>query len=271
MFRVRRKLANHIARRTFLGPGPGGPARRTVLVYFDYEREFGNPLALASAETGFRGVLDVLDRTAVRATWCSVGLIADAYPGTLVELRDRGHELACHTYSHRPVTQMSSRELRGELLRFRERCAAVCGATVLGFHAPLDRWALSLPDDLRSSGYAYDIARDDDPRRLHAHRLAAPLRSPAGEILRIPSVADDWLFISANADPAAMTEAWLQKVRNVPLGRTIAIGFHPWVLGLHPSRLAAFAELIDGLRADETIALATGAQIWKWYAGDRSH
>jgi peptidoglycan/xylan/chitin deacetylase (PgdA/CDA1 family) len=270
LFRLRRQLTQQLARRTFHGAGPAGASRRSVVVYFDYEREFGNELAGPSAERGFRGVLEVLDRHRLRATWFTVGRVADEYPHTLQELACRGHELACHTYSHRPVTELSRRELASELARYRERCADLCGVPVRGFHGPRDRWTLSLPAILSAQGYAYDVARDDDPRRQHAHQLRAAGADAARSVLRIPSVADDWSLLAATETPADVKAWWWRRLRAVPPGKTVAIGFHPWVLGRERRHLQCFGEFIAELVADAQVATCTGGDVWSWHGLDRS-
>lgn len=48
-------------------------------------------------------LLDLLDRHAVKATFFVLGWEADRHPQLIRDIRDRGHEIACHGYWHRLI------------------------------------------------------------------------------------------------------------------------------------------------------------------------
>src|SRR5579863_6323033 len=47
-------------------------------------------------------VLDLFDRHNVKATFFFVGWVAQKYPELVRDVHARGHELACHSFWHRP-------------------------------------------------------------------------------------------------------------------------------------------------------------------------
>lgn len=262
VFRLQRKVREALLQRKFVGPGPGGAQKISMVLYFDYEREFGNPAGKDTAETGFRTILDILNRHGLRATWNSVGLIAEHYPETLVALNVAHQEIASHTYHHVDLSSSDQETITEELVLSRERIRRQFGVEVVGLHPPCDRFPLKLPGLMKQNGYRYLMARCSNPRHLHAHLLSAP----GGEsILCIPSIADDWGFIDAGLTGEAMLHFWQERIAALRPGQTAAIGFHPWVLGAHPDRLQAFASLIEQVVIDPAIQMQPAREISVWY------
>src|SRR5713101_5931731 len=56
--------------------------------------------------------LELLDAAKCRATFFVLGWLAEKYRGLVREIADCGHEIACHSYWHRPVHTMSIEEFR---------------------------------------------------------------------------------------------------------------------------------------------------------------
>jgi len=83
----------------------GRPGRRAVALTFDDGPEpLYTPL-----------LLDTLDRLGLHATFFLVGHRVEQYPYFARAIRDRGHELASHGYSHVPLARLSPSQLAGEL------------------------------------------------------------------------------------------------------------------------------------------------------------
>jgi len=233
-----------------------------LVLYFDYEREFGNPAAKASAETGFRFIVETLDRFNIKATWNCVGLIAEKYPDTLQMLVDRGHELSSHTYHHVDVTNITRDVIVQELRLSRKRFADEFGVEVVGFHPPQDRWSIPLLQAMKLTEYQYLIARDNNPQHWHAHLLKLPF---VDQRLCIPSIADDWDYFDNHMVPEIMLRYWEERISMLGPGSVAAIGFHPWVLGASPERLSFFESLVTSLVADDSISLTSGRELLTHY------
>jgi polysaccharide deacetylase family protein (PEP-CTERM system associated) len=104
-------------------------------------------------------ILDLLGGAGVRATFFVLGLVAELFPALLRRVRDEGHELATHGYSHLPVYAMGMEEFRADLRRSVALIESAAGAKVLGYRAP----DFSIPEDalwsleiLAEEGLAYD-------------------------------------------------------------------------------------------------------------------
>src|SRR5260370_22777950 len=57
-------------------------------------------------------VLDLLDQHRAKATFFFLGWIAERLPFLVREVQGRGHELACHSYWHRPIYRLPPEEFR---------------------------------------------------------------------------------------------------------------------------------------------------------------
>src|SRR5512139_3737219 len=62
-------------------------------------------------------ILDLLDEFSVAATFFVLGWVAEQHPGVVRNIRERGHEVACHGYNHRLIYQMSPEEFREDTRR----------------------------------------------------------------------------------------------------------------------------------------------------------
>jgi polysaccharide deacetylase family protein (PEP-CTERM system associated) len=104
-------------------------------------------------------LLDILDEAQTRATFFVVGVLAERFPDLVREVHRRGHEVASHTYTHRPIFTLSREAFREDVARSMQQLADLTGAPVRGFRAPefsvgsLDHWCF---DVLAELGFEYD-------------------------------------------------------------------------------------------------------------------
>lgn len=105
-------------------------------------------------------ILELLDRYQTKATFFVVGDVAERHPDFIEAIFKRGHEIACHTYTHTLVWKMAPEQFREELGRFQEVIGRILGTVrIKGFRAPCfsidnrNRWALRV---LIEMGYLYD-------------------------------------------------------------------------------------------------------------------
>ena len=126
---------------------PAGPTREE---WADFEdRDTDHTLRL----------LDLLERHGVRATCFMLGWTVDHRPGLLEEVVRRGHEIACHTYAHGLVYEMTPEELREDLQRARDVIGRISGVQPRGCRMPgfsltaQTPWAFRVIADV---GFDYD-------------------------------------------------------------------------------------------------------------------
>ena len=72
-------------------------------------------------------LLDVLRRYHVHATFFVVGNTVNEYPHLLRQIRDDGHEIANHTFTHRRERDLTPEEFRQEILKTEEAIEVATG------------------------------------------------------------------------------------------------------------------------------------------------
>jgi polysaccharide deacetylase family protein (PEP-CTERM system associated) len=104
-------------------------------------------------------LLDLFDRRGVRGTFFILGWVAEHFPALVRQIDARGHEVACHSYMHRLVYDLTRDEFREDTHRCKALLEDLVGKPVVGYRAPsysiTDRnlWAL---DVLAELGFVYD-------------------------------------------------------------------------------------------------------------------
>lgn len=105
-----------------------------------------------------RRILDLCDTKGRKATFFTVGRIAEAAPHLIKEIAARGHEVAYHSHAHVPLMQEEPERFRRETREDKDRFEQLTGKPLLGFRAPAfsltphTTWAL---DILGALGFVY--------------------------------------------------------------------------------------------------------------------
>jgi len=137
-------------------------------------------------------VLTLFDEAGVKATFFTLGWVAERYPGLIRAIVAAGHELACHGYDHRRVSDQTPEAFRADVRRAKGVLEDVGGVAVLGYRAASysigrdNLWALEI---LQETGFRYSSSiypvRHDLYGMPEAPRFAfRPDNAPA--LLEIP-------------------------------------------------------------------------------------
>lgn len=135
---------------------------------------------------GVPRLLGILDEFSIKATFFVPGLIAERYPATVMAIVEQGHEVAHHSYSHRPSTQLTRSQEREEFERGLEALEAL-GISPMGYRSPM--WAATYDSaELATEfGLKYDtsLMDDDTPYVIETKR---------GPLVELPPhwSLDDW-------------------------------------------------------------------------------
>lgn len=103
-------------------------------------------------------ILQMFDRAGAKATFFTLGWIAERYPAMVRTIVAAGHELASHGMAHRRADSQSRPEFYADVLRSRNTLEDIGGVPVKGYRAPSfsitarNLWAL---DALEEAGYRY--------------------------------------------------------------------------------------------------------------------
>jgi polysaccharide deacetylase family protein (PEP-CTERM system associated) len=136
-------------------------------------------------------VLDVFAGRGVRATFFTLGWVAERNPQLIRRIVSEGHELASHGYDHTRAIKMDRETFHADVLKTRHILEDLGGVAVRGYRAPSysigasNLWAL---DVLQEAGYLYSSSiypiRHDLYGMPEAPRFAFRIRP--GAILELP-------------------------------------------------------------------------------------
>jgi polysaccharide deacetylase family protein (PEP-CTERM system associated) len=108
-----------------------------------------------------RWILDTINAANVKATFFMLGWVAERHPQLAPLIVSGGHEIACHSYWHRRVDQLSRDEFREDTSRTKTLLEQQTGQPVIGYRAqtfsitPGAEWAFDVLLDL---GFRYDAS-----------------------------------------------------------------------------------------------------------------
>jgi len=88
-------------------------------------------------EANTRRILDLFDEHEAKATFFVLGWIADRCPQLIREIYRRGHEIACHSYWHRCIYNLTPKEFREDTRLAKEALEQAAGTKIIGYRAPI--------------------------------------------------------------------------------------------------------------------------------------
>jgi len=202
----------------------------------------------ARVEASTLPILDLLERYQVHATFFIVGEVIRSAPRLVKRIAGDGHEIGCHTHTHRPLWELTPDSFRDELRNFRAALRDVVGdIPVHGFRAPtfsLDRrtdWCYRV---LEEEGFSYDSsivpARGplygcpDAPREIYRPAREDFLkRDPSGPIVEFPAPVVDLVGGRLPVGGGLYLRAlpfWIywRFVKRVLRERPFFLYVHPW-------------------------------------------
>jgi polysaccharide deacetylase family protein (PEP-CTERM system associated) len=103
-------------------------------------------------------ILELLDRHGSKATFFTLGWIAERYPSVVKRIVAGGHELASHGYGHERVSDLTPEAFRSDLLRARALLEDSAGVAIKGYRAPsfsIGRDNLWAHEVLAETGHTY--------------------------------------------------------------------------------------------------------------------
>lgn len=196
-------------------------------------------------EASMERVLALLSTYDVRATFFTVGTVAEAHPHMIRQIDAGGHEIACHSYQHEPVWQQGPEEFRSDVRRAKALLEDLTGKAVVGYRAPNysitrdQSWAY---DILLEEGFCYDssiypILHDrygfpNAPRfpyeirhNGHERLIEFPIGTSRLLGLNLPIGGGGYFRLL----PVGLTRRGIQRV-NIRDEQPVMFYFHPWEL-----------------------------------------
>ena len=103
-------------------------------------------------------VIALFDRTGVKATFFTLGWVAERYPALMRRIAEAGHELASHGYGHERVFTLTPKTFADNIDRAKKLLEDAGGVAVTGYRAPsfsIDKRTPWAHEILAEKGYAY--------------------------------------------------------------------------------------------------------------------
>ncbi len=200
-------------------------------------------------EANIERILELFDLKSVKATFFTLGWVAERHPTMVRKIVENGHELASHGWDHRRVTSQNPDCFRDDVVRTRELLESISGQAVKGYRAASysicaeNLWAL---DVLAEAGYEYSSSivpiRHDHYGMPDAPRFA--FRAANDRILEIPISTVSVMRRNINCGgggwfrlfPYAFTR-WALKQVNEREQRSCIFYFHPWEIDDNQPRI----------------------------------
>lgn len=186
-------------------------------------------------------LLDVLDLAETSGTFFVLGWVAEKYPDLVKEIQRRGHEIACHGYSHSIVYEQPRKEFRQETLKAKQLLEDIAGEPVIGYRAASfsitkkSMWAL---DILAEAGFKYDSSVFP----VHHDRYGVPdadldpheVKLQSGQsIIEVPMSVAKLLGLNVPVSGGGYFRLYPYWFSRFAGGR-ISVNGRPWVFYVHP-------------------------------------
>jgi len=81
-------------------------------------------------------ILQMLDERQTRATFFTLGWIAERYPHLVRRIVDGGHEVASHGYGHERASDLNAADFSADVGRAKKMLEDISGHEVKGYRAP---------------------------------------------------------------------------------------------------------------------------------------
>lgn len=198
-------------------------------------------------------LLDLFDEYQIKATFFTLGWVAERKREMVMEIAKRGHEVASHGYSHQLVYNQTPEVFQQETIRAKSILEDIIQQPVLGYRAASysitekSLWAL---DILAESGFVYDSSifpvRHDRYGMPDTPEHPYHLKTPAGHsIIEFPlSTAKilNYRLPVAGGGYFRLYPYWLSKAGLNQINRQqkpFIFYLHPWEIDPEQPRISA--------------------------------
>jgi len=194
-------------------------------------------------------ILTLLDERQAKATFFTLGWIAERYPAMVNRIVSNGHELASHGWAHQRVSDQKPQEFLDDIVRSKALLEDISGQKILGYRAPSfsigsnTLWALDL---LEEAGYRYSSSiypiQHDHYGMPNAPRFALYPKNNGG-LLELPVTTVRLFKRNIPAGGGGYFRLWpytfshwlIQRINHLEKHSAIFY-FHPWEIDYEQPR-----------------------------------
>jgi peptidoglycan/xylan/chitin deacetylase (PgdA/CDA1 family) len=237
------------------------------------------------AEVGVPRLLDLFDRYAISATWCTPTHSMQTFPEAFRSILDAGHEIAAHGCYHESIPTLDldrERFLMEKLLAFHDKCV---GKRPRGYRSPAWDFSEHTLSILEEFGFEWDsslMGRDFEPYHPRTVYLNLEEGNTFGEPTPVLEFPVSWFlddfpvaeFIPGVQPGLGSSDVMFQRFKdhfdyaynNVQSG-VMAITVHPQTIG-RAHNILGFEKLIDYMTSFPGVWFATLSEIFDTWSED---
>ncbi len=99
------------------------------------------------------GILDILEKHNVKATFFLVGFWVDKYPDMVKKIHDKGHDVGNHSSTHPHMSKLSREQIAQELNTTGDKIQKITGTKSILFRPPFGDYNNRLIETAKENGY----------------------------------------------------------------------------------------------------------------------
>ncbi|KAI1374163.1 glucose 1-dehydrogenase [Hypoxylon crocopeplum] len=155
------------------------------------------------ATVGIDRLLKLFAKYNIKATWFTPAHSIESFPTQLAKVRDAGHEIGLHGYTHEYPSELSESQQRTVLVKSIEVLTEFCGKRPAGYTAPA--WATSkeLIPQLQEFGIVYDHSFMHHDFLMHF----------------CPDSSHDWIETNHQLDPTS----WMRPMSKIQPSKVVEV------------------------------------------------
>jgi polysaccharide deacetylase family protein (PEP-CTERM system associated) len=199
-------------------------------------------------ENNIDNILNILNLSSTKATFFTLGWIAERYPQLVRKIVQEGHELASHGYGHERASHLSKQDFFNDIKASKNLLEDISGVAIKGYRAPSfsigenNLWAF---DCLLDAGYKYSssiypIKHDhygmpESPRHFHSVRnglIEIPITTLRMFGKNFPSSGGGYFRLL----PYSLSKLMISKVLSIDKKPAIFY-FHPWEIDVNQPKV----------------------------------
>jgi polysaccharide deacetylase family protein (PEP-CTERM system associated) len=195
-------------------------------------------------------LLELFSKAEVKGTFFVLGWVAEKFPALIRRIAADQHEIACHSYWHRPVFRLTPQEFQEDTLRAKQVIEDAIGASVRGYRAPSfsmtpgTEWASEILAEL---GFTYDSSVNPIFHDFYGNPYAprVPNKIAQGRLTELPiatlRVVGTNLPVGGGAYlrilPLWYTSLGVERMNQIER-QPCMVYLHPWEIDAGQPRLA---------------------------------
>ncbi|XDG09865.1 hypothetical protein ABKA04_009480 [Annulohypoxylon sp. FPYF3050] len=155
---------------------------------------------------GTRRLLKLFEKYNIKASWFIPGHSLETFPEECAMVRDAGHEIGLHGYSHENPADMTLEQQRDVLDKTYRLLTDFCGKPPKGSVAPWWETSKEGTELMLSYGIEYDHSMSHEDCQMYWLRTGDSWTKLRGKVIDYSKKAEEWMKPLVKGQPTGMVE-----------------------------------------------------------------